>query len=208
VSSKVSERTDPPEELIGSGVVVAVVGPSGAGKDSVMNHARERLGALASEVSFIRRIITRPMDGNTEDHDSVDAAAFERLIAEDAFAAYWSANGLRYGLPASVDTIVRAGGVVVANVSRAVIPALRDRYAHVLPVVITAPAHILAQRLETRGRESREEVAARLERADAQELAVEGAVTIVNDGDLADASEKFLTILRKAAAWSDVGDTV
>lgn len=208
MNSRGAERSNPLEELIGSGVVVAVVGPSGAGKDSVMNHARERLGSLVSEVTFIRRIITRPPNEDMEDHDSVDDLSFERMIADHAFAVHWSANGLHYGLPVSMDRMVRAGGVVVANVSRAVIPALRGRYAHILPVIITAPSHVLAERLVARGRENCEEIISRLGRADAQELAVEGAVTISNDSDLANASEKFLAVLRKAAAWSDVGDTV
>jgi len=208
VSIIVSERTNPPEKLIGGGVVVAVVGPSGAGKDSVMNHARERLGELAKDVSFVRRVITRLPDGATEDHDSVDEATFLRLVVEGAFASHWFANGLHYGLPASMDGSIRTGNVAVANVSRAAIAQLRERYAYVLPIVITAPAEILAGRLRNRGREGAEAIAERLKRAEARELAVEGEVTIVNDGTLAEASEKFVAALRKARAWSDVADSV
>ena len=196
------------ENLIGNGVVVAVVGPSGAGKDSVMNYARERMGKLASDVTFMRRVITRPDDGDTEDHDSVDEQSFAKMAANGEFAAYWRANGLSYGLRTSMDDVVRAGGVVVANVSRTAIPALKDRYAHVLPVVVTAPAAILAERLKARGRESHDEVLSRLERAEARELAVDDAVTIVNGGELAVAGEAFLATLRKASAWSDVSETV
>lgn len=208
MSAKVVERTDPPEELIGSGVLVAVAGPSGAGKDSVINYARERLVGRAEEVTFVRRSITRAVDLGAEDYEALDEETFERQRAEDAFAAYWHANGLTYGLPISMDKVLLGGGVVVANVSRAIIPGLRERYAHVLPVIITAPAVVLAERLKVRGRESGAEVVSRLERAEASQLVVDGAVVILNDGDLAIAGEKFLLALRKAAAWSDVGDTV
>jgi len=208
VNFMMSERTDPPEDLIGGGVVVAVVGPSGAGKDSVMNHARERLGDLAKDVSFVRRVITREANRNTEDHDSVDEEKFQRMVAEGAFAAHWFANGLSYGLPVSMDRFVEGGGIVVANVSRAAIVQLRQRYAYVLPVVITAPADVLAERLRKRGREGTEAIAERLKRAEASELAVEGEITIVNDGSLDEASEKFIAALRKARAWSDVADSV
>jgi len=208
VNFMMSERTDPPEDLIGGGVVVAVVGPSGAGKDSVMNHARERLGDLAKDVSFVRRVITREANRNTEDHDSVDEEKFQRMVAEGAFAAHWFANGLSYGLPVSMDRFVEGGGIVVANVSRAAIVQLRQRYAYVLPVVITAPADVLAERLRKRGREGTEAIAERLKRAEASELAVEGEMTIVNDGTLDEASEKFIAALRKARAWSDVADSL
>ena len=208
MNMKVAERTEPQEELIGNGVLVAVAGPSGAGKDSVINYARERLGAMREEITFVRRSITRAADRGTEDYEALDEETFERQRAEGAFAACWKANGLSEGLPISMDKALLAGGVVVANVSRAVMPGLRERYAHVLLVIITAPAAVLAERLKARGRESGVEVASRLERADASELAVDGAVVILNDGDLAEAGEKFLLVLRKAAAWSDVGDTI
>jgi len=208
VIADISGRTEPSKELIGRGLVVAVVGPSGAGKDSVMNHARKRLGDLGKDVVFIRRVITRLPDGTTEVHDSVDEATFQRMVVEGAFAAHWNANGLCYGLPVSMDRIVEGGGVAVANVSRAAVTQLVSRYANVLPVVITAPADVLAKRLHSRGREASEAITARLKRAEARELALEGALTIVNDGTLDEASEKFIAALRKARAWSDVADSL
>ncbi|WP_163272479.1 phosphonate metabolism protein/1,5-bisphosphokinase (PRPP-forming) PhnN [Chelativorans alearense] len=190
------------------GVFVAVAGPSGAGKDSVMDYARQRLGPLAGEIVFARRIITRPMDAGGEDHDTLDETAFERARAAGRFALSWRANGLSYALPAEIDGTMRSGGVAVANVSRAVIPALEERYAHVLPVIVTAPPEVLADRLSRRGRETREEVLARLARGADSELKVEDATVIDNSGPLEAAGERFLTVLRKAAAWSDVCDMV
>lgn len=207
MSAEVAERSDPPEGQSGRGVVVAVVGPSGAGKDSVMNHARERLGDLGRDVFFVRRVITRPADGTTEDHDSVDEALFRQMVADGAFAAHWSANGLHYGLPAAMDLIVANGGIAVANVSRAAIAQLRQRYAHVLVLVITAPAEVLAERLRRRGREGSEAIAQRLKRAEAGALIVDCAMTIVNDGSLDEASGAFIAALRKARAWSAAADS-
>lgn len=193
---------------IRQGVFVAVAGPSGAGKDSVMQYARDRLGSLAADIVFARRVITRPMEAGSEIHDSLDETAFEKAEAKGSFAASWRANGLCYGLPAELDDVARAGQVVVANVSRAVIPTLSERYINFQAVIITAPRDVLADRLAARGRESREELLQRLERADATELQVPDALVIDNSGPLEDAGEKFLAILRKAAAWSDVCDTV
>ncbi|KFB08321.1 phosphonate metabolism protein/1,5-bisphosphokinase (PRPP-forming) PhnN [Nitratireductor basaltis] len=193
---------------IRQGVFVAVAGPSGAGKDSVMQYARERLGALAGDVVFARRVITRPMEADSEEHDSLEVEAFERAERDGCFAASWRANGLCYGLPAELDDIARAGQVVVANASRAVIPALGERYVNFQPVIITAPREVLADRLAARGRESRAELLQRLERAHSSELQVPQALVIDNSGPLEQAGEKFLAVLRRAAAWSDVCDTV
>ncbi len=69
------------------GCFVAVVGPSGAGKDTIMDAARV---ALASDMRFhfVRRIITRPQMPGTEDHDSLDEAAFAKAAPQALFRAF------------------------------------------------------------------------------------------------------------------------
>lgn len=207
-SASLERVIDEQDFPIRHGVFVAVAGPSGAGKDSVMDYARQRLGPQDSDVVFVRRIITRVMDGAGEEHDCLTDGAFDAARAEGRFAVSWEANGLKYGLPLSVDTVVRDGHVAVANVSRSVIPALRERYGNVIAVIVTAERGVLAERLSRRGRETREEVLERLERADAKELAVRDATVIDNSGALEDAGERFQDILRRAAAWSAVSDSV
>ncbi len=195
---------------IKQGVFVAVAGPSGSGKDSLIAYARDRLGHLHNDndIVFARRAITRPALPGTEEHDTLSKADFERARAAGRFALSWCANGLSYGLPASLDDEMRAGRVVVANVSRAVIPQLGQRYAQVVPVIVTAPRNVLARRLSSRGRETMEEVLARLERSEAGMVPVPGAIVIDNSGSLEEAGNRFLEILRKAAAWSDTCDRV
>lgn len=92
-----------------------------------MAYARERF-ADEDSVEFVRRVITRPSDGATEDHDTLAEAAFVEAEADGAFALSWEAHGLRYGIPASVDTTIADGHVAIANASRGAIPALRERY--------------------------------------------------------------------------------
>ncbi|CAN0654191.1 phosphonate metabolism protein/1,5-bisphosphokinase (PRPP-forming) PhnN [Nitratireductor aquimarinus] len=207
-SATLERVIDEQDVPIRHGVFIAVAGPSGAGKDSVMDYARQRLGPQDSDVTFVRRVITREMDGAGEAHDCLTRADFDEAEAKGAFAVSWEANGLKYGLPASVDDIVRDGHVAVANVSRAVIPLLRERYGNVVAVIVTAARDVLAERLSSRGRETREEVLARLERAHAKELTVEGATVIDNSGTLEEAGERFQDVLRRAAAWSAVSDSV
>lgn len=190
-----------------NGVFVAVVGPSGAGKDTILDFARRHFADEAS-VEFVRRVITRPSDTAAEDHDTLADAAFDEAEAHGAFALSWQAHGLKYGLPASVDMAISDGRVAVANLSRGALPALRERYLNVMVVEITARPEILAERLAARGRESRGEVLARLARQAQFDAAAIGAVTIDNSGDREEAGERFVAMLRKAIALSDVAGAV
>ena len=89
-------------------MLVLVVGPSGAGKDSLLNAAR---AAFADDprIHFVRRVITRPADPGGEDHEPVNEAGF----AARSFALSWSAHGLSDGIPAEALT---AAPVAVAPV--------------------------------------------------------------------------------------------
>ncbi|WP_189475942.1 MULTISPECIES: phosphonate metabolism protein/1,5-bisphosphokinase (PRPP-forming) PhnN [unclassified Mesorhizobium] len=192
---------------IRNGVFVAVVGPSGAGKDTVIGYAKQRF-AGETRLEFVRRVITRPSDTASEDHDTLADAAFAEAEADGAFSLCWDAHGLRYGLPADVDWAVANGHVAVANVSRAVIPALRERYANLAVVEITATPEILAERLAARGRESRGEVLARLARSTSVKLTGPDVTSIDNSGDKDIAGERFAEVLRKAMAFSDLSDMI
>ncbi|TIW30209.1 MAG: phosphonate metabolism protein/1,5-bisphosphokinase (PRPP-forming) PhnN, partial [Mesorhizobium sp.] len=128
--------------------------------------------------------------------------------ADGAFALCWDAHGLLYGLPADVDWAVANGHVAVANVSRSVIPALRERYANLAVVEITATPEILAERLAARGRESRGEVLARLARSASIALSGPDVTSIDNSGAKDIAGERFAEVLRKAMAFSDLSSMI
>jgi ribose 1,5-bisphosphokinase len=148
---------------IGPGRLVLVVGPSGAGKDTLIDLARAGLRDNPSVV-FPRRVITRA--SSDEPHDTMDTDAFERAARAGAFALTWDAHGLRYGIPASIDDEIRARRTVVCNVSRAIIGEARERYADVQVVLVTAPPEVLAARLATRARGSDGDLARRLARSE------------------------------------------
>lgn len=188
---------EPGRAAIGPGVFVAVVGPSGAGKDSVMAFARQRLASEA-RLFWVRRVITRPSDPDAEAHDTLDEAEFAEAERRGVFALSWGAHGLRYGVPASVDSEIARGRVAVANLSRTAIPALRARYSSVVVAEITARPEILADRLSARGRESRGEVLTRLARQAALDKATPGIVSIDNSGPLVQAGDRFTQLLRSA----------
>jgi ribose 1,5-bisphosphokinase len=147
---------------IGPGKLVLVVGPSGAGKDTLLGLAR---AACADDptIVFVRRVVTREAS-SAEDNEQITIDAFREACARGAFAIHWEAHGHAYGLPRSIEDDIRAGRTVVANVSRTVIPALRHAYANVVVVAITAPEDVLAARLAMRKRGSDGNIAQRLAR--------------------------------------------
>ena len=206
MTSAMIEREQESALPIRNGAFVAVVGPSGAGKDTLIAHAKAAL-AEEPQVDFVRRVITRPSDGQTEDHDTLADAEFLEAEAEGAFALAWKAHGLRYGLPASVDRAIENGHVAVANVSRGALPALRQRYANVAVVEVTADPEILASRLVGRGRESRGEILARLARTVACDT-TGSSIPLDNSGPKEIAGDKLVAIIHKAMAFADVSGTV
>ena len=178
------------------GCFVAVVGPSGAGKDTIMDAARVAL-AGDTRFHFVRRIITRPQMPGTEDHDSLDEAEFAKSAGEGAFALHWQAHGLSYGLPKSLEDEIADGGVVIANVSRRVLGDIRRLYPSRSVVMITARPEVLAERLASRGRESRDEIALRLSREVSIDDGAGDVVTIDNSGDVSVSTAAFLHHLQE-----------
>jgi ribose 1,5-bisphosphokinase len=132
------------------GCLVLVVGPSGAGKDTLLGEARAAC-ANDSNIAFVRRSVTREASV-AEDHASFSEAEFERARAGGAFSFWWEAHGLKYGAPASIETDLAAGLTVVCNVSRNIIADLRQRYPQCCVVLITAPEELRRTRLAARER--------------------------------------------------------
>jgi len=158
-------RSSPAAGLIGPGRLLLVVGPSGAGKDTVIAGAKAA-SAHDPAIVFPRRVVTR-IATEAEEHDSLDDAGFEHALADGDFAFWWQAHGLRYGIPRSVDDDIRAGHTVICNVSRGAVADLGGRYARIVAILITAPADILAERLSGRSRTSDGSLHQRVKRNDA-----------------------------------------
>lgn len=179
--------------------LILVVGPSGAGKDALMEGARQRL-AGEGRFHFAQRVVTRPASAGGEDHISLSEPEFRRAEAAGEFLLSWDAHGLGYGIPRTVEMCRSIGVAVVANVSRGVVEAARRELAPVGVVVVTAPAPVLAARLARRGRESAEDIQHRLERAVAPLPAGDGVRTVNNDRELADGVESFVAALNSFLA--------
>jgi phosphonate metabolism protein PhnN/1,5-bisphosphokinase (PRPP-forming) len=174
-------------------MLILVVGPSGAGKDTLMDAAR---AALAGDprFRFVRRDITRSATAGGEDHVAVDQATFAARRASGWYALSWHAHGLDYGIPADIAEDLARGRVVIANVSRGVI-AEAARAFPVRVLEITAPPAVLAARLATRGREDAADVAERLGRSSRLPDDID-VVRVMNDGTIAEGVARVLDVLR------------
>jgi ribose 1,5-bisphosphokinase len=176
----------------GTGLLIFVVGPSGAGKDTLLAYARRQL-AQDPRYLFARRRVTRATD-HTEDHESLSVAAFERGVTEGGFPIYWRANGLGYALGAEVSEAIGQGRIVVANGSRAAVAQARALFDRMRVVHITAPPDVLAARIAARGREAGGDMAQRLAREPVLDAPPD--VAIINDGSVEQAGEKLTAYLR------------
>ena len=187
----------PRADQVGPGRLVLVVGPSGAGKDTLIAGAR-RAFMDDSSVVFPRRVITRPASAS-EDNIEMSQEAFSRAVADGEFALWWEAHGHRYGIPASIDDEIRADRTVICNVSRTVVGAARRRYAFVSVVLVTAPADVLAERLASRRRVSDSPVAERLARAEDVSLESSADFVIRNVGKPEMGVRRMINIIREGS---------
>lgn len=181
------------------GHLVLVVGPSGAGKDSVLSGARAELAGDRRFV-FPRRFVTRFADAQAEDHFSMSDMEFAIAVSKDAFALWWKAHGNSYGIGRSIESDLDAGAVVAVNCSRSIVGEAMERFQNVTVIEITAPPDVLVQRIVARGRESEAQAQARVSRQVPAYPAGAKVVEIANDGALIDAVDRFCDALEALAA--------
>jgi len=173
------------------GTLVLVVGPSGAGKDTLLSAARKRLADDPRYV-FVRRIVTRAATA-FEEHDTVTAEQFAATAAAGGYALHWQAHGLCYGLGREIDDRIATGHIVVSNVSRGVIATARETYRHVLAIYIDARPEVRAVRIAARGRDAA--AGSRLDPARAQGTRSDCDLVIDNSDALDTAVAAFVQAL-------------
>lgn len=189
--------SDGQSAAVGPGRLILVVGPSGAGKDTLLGLAKATC-ADDPNIVFPRRVITRQASAS-EDNEEVSAGTFQEALARNEYAMHWEAHGHCYALSRAIDDEIRAGHTVVANVSRTVIAAMRVAYANVLVVSITAPPDVLAERLALRKRASDGKIENRLHRT-VDEAAAAPDATIVNTSS-AEYHARQLVRIVKGERW-------
>lgn len=177
------------------GRLIAVVGPSGVGKDSVMRGIHEAMPGTR----LVRRVITRAPDLGGEAYDAVTETAFLDMMDNGSFAVHWHAHGLYYGIPQTVRCQVNKGTDFLANFSRKALVAGADAFENFLILNITANSDTLASRLAARGRETAQEIEKRLAQAEKPLPENLRVITLSNDGDLSETVACAVAALQPAS---------
>jgi ribose 1,5-bisphosphokinase len=178
------------------GLLVAVVGPSGAGKDTLIAAVARHFSGRG-DIHIVRRVITRPAEAGGEDHEPATENGFASLRDEGAFACHWRAHGLSYGIPSEAKRWVERGHLVIANGSRSALPFFARAFPRLVVLNITARPEVLAERLASRGRESREDILARLSRSSLEVAGDFDVKTIDNSGALEDAEAAIIALVER-----------
>lgn len=176
------------------GKLIAVVGPSGVGKDTIMDEVLLQ----RPDIICMRRMITRDADCGGEAFDGVSFDEFQAMAQGGQFALSWQAHGLHYGVPNNMDAFLSAGHTVMFNGSRAQMGAALARYPDMLILSITASNRVLAERLSQRGREAPKDIEKRLNRASAAALPKGRAIEINNEGPLVEAVNACLDAIDRS----------
>jgi guanylate kinase len=152
----------------GSGLAFIVSGPSGAGKNSVIERVMADLPSLSYSVSYT----TRPRREDEEDgldYHYVSQQEFDRLIANGELIEHVTYLGDHYGTGrAQICEIFARGEDVVLNIDIEGAKTLREKGFigdSVAVYVFLAPSSLdrLRDRLKKRGTEDEGEIKARLE---------------------------------------------
>ena len=145
------------------GKLIVVSGPSGAGKDTLIQAALEAIPELALIASATTR---EPREGEVDgrDHVFLSRDEFERWIEEDRFLEWAEYSGNLYGTPKhSVEELLDRGRSVILRIELQGARQIKERRPDALMVFVRAPSlEETRRRLESRATESSESVESRM----------------------------------------------
>lgn len=176
-----------------TGSLILVVGPSGVGKDTVIDGAKRKFERNPG-FYFPRRYITRAHSAGGENHIEVSHDDFGEMRDTHQFCLHWQAHGLHYGLPVDITRRISEGQTVIVNGSRSVLEIARIQFSQLRIAHIVASEESLRKRLTARGRENAEDIDRRIKRSTGFRLYGDDVTEIDNSGSLDQAIDQLITL--------------
>lgn len=172
-----------------------LIGPSGAGKDALLTYVRQQIAGHLP-VLFAHRYITRPPQAGDEDYIFLTPSEFDQRQQLGLFTLSWQSHQYQYGLGLEIEAWMRAGLHVVVNGSREYLPQASQRFPQMRVVLVEASPAVIRQRLAERGRESPDEIQARITHNQQLPPVEHPHLHVLqNDASLAEAGTKFIELL-------------
>ncbi|MGF1637494.1 MAG: phosphonate metabolism protein/1,5-bisphosphokinase (PRPP-forming) PhnN [Cyclobacteriaceae bacterium] len=188
------------------GKLFYVIGPSGAGKDTLINYARQNIAA-GTPVLFAHRYITREVDHTGENHIELSHTEFKVRKAQGLFALDWESHENKYGIGIEINFWMENGMNVVMNGSRGYLEKAVEKYPELRVILISVSEQVLWHRLKSRGRENDQEIEKRIERSrEFNDLAIDDnqVIHIKNDSSIEEAGKIFLDAIKSGVMISSV----
>ncbi len=151
------------------GLLFVLSSPSGAGKSTIARMLMEADDGVAMSVSATTRPI-RPGETDGADYHFVSDERFDDLVANGAFLEWAHVFGHRYGtLKSEVMKVIEGGRDVLLDIDWQGTQQLKQVDPDIVRVFILPPSMPeLERRLRTRGTDSDEVIARRMDRAAAE----------------------------------------
>ena len=140
--------------------------PSGGGKSSLARALADRAENIVTSVSHTTRP-QRPGESNGVDYFFVDPAQFEQMVKDGGFLEHAQVFGHCYGTSRhAVEQAIQSNQSVLLDIDWQGAQQVRAAFKEAVSVYILPPSvEVLAQRLVDRGRETPEQISARLDEA-------------------------------------------
>lgn len=144
-------------------IIVVVEGPSGVGKDTIMNRLIATYPHLFGHVVSTTTREMRSYESQGNPYYFVDDAEFERLVKTGVIFEQTERHGTKRGMTRTAfDNILKENKIPIKDCDANGLKALKKLYGdRVFGVFITAPVELIKQRLISRGDKS-EDVEVRL----------------------------------------------
>ena len=190
--------------MANKGVLVLFSGPSGVGKDTVLEIVLAKDTSLQKSISLTTRgIRENEIDG--KDYYFISVPEFEKMIDNNEVLEFARYGQNLYGTPkAPVDKWLSEGKTVILKIEVQGASNIKKLYPESVGIFIMPPSmEVLEQRLRSRGTENEIDIQKRLEIAQNEIGHSKDYDFLVVNDDLEKASENVLEILHKLYKWGN-----